>query len=210
MKNIDYEGSLVDDIRVIQQQPDSYEDLEAKNKEGLIIVILVDLFWLIICFLARNIATFASLVSATTVIYAVHNSSIMRKRTFKQTNRMNIITKILQFVFRDKMKETKELFDSLTYDSLENAVLIEVEKTEPNKDPKEGITSRDLDDYIRCITTDIYYLDINNQIKALREVKNVMCIPNTEVSFTKDAKLFEFEEQDYPEKLPVEKVLELK
>lgn len=213
MKDVYYDGSLKDDLELINNEDELYHKLSLRKKIHAAICVVCLGIYVTAYALTKKFFPWLSLY----VVANNHNSSKWREveeeQDKRKKKRKETKKKVKNFIedLNPDLNETDEkkchVTDGYaTYDSLKDAIIVTSEEI---KSAEEGYEYLLYDEYIKVITSDIYFLDTKNKIRALRETKKIA--HNTSKYFkTTETKLELFEDKDFPSPLPVEKKLELK
>ncbi len=207
MKEIKYVGSLTDDL----------DEINGRNKDNEITstlfkvfksisLIVVILFIISVITGGLNPVILSSLTSSLTAITITRaaRTNIFAARNLKK---MQLKTQISSLAFElSKRADFKEEYYT---ENIEDAVII---KNDERSNDESEIHESDIDDYIKEITSDIYFLNKQDKIKVLREIKSVFYSKDYERTISAATKLYELEENELPKqnKLPVKQVLKLR
>lgn len=212
MKEIKYVGSLTDDL----------DEINGRNKDNEITstlfkvfksisLIVVILFIISVITGGLNPVILSSLTSSLTAI-TITRAARTNNFAARNLKRMQLKTQISSLAFElSKRADFKEEYYT---ENIEDAVIIK--NDERSNDESEihesEIHESDIDDYIKEITSDIYFLSKHDKIKVLREIKSVFYSKDYERTISAATKLYELEENELPKqnKLPVKQVLKLR
>lgn len=213
MKKIKYNGSLTNDLDLINdrnQEPDNIGNFNLFIRTTWIILLAI--IFLLALSGKLNPALISSLVSSITAI-TLTSSTNRHLRNSKRFKKMNAKTQLhsLLYELAKKQKDLdmeKHLDNIYRIDDIIEAVVVE----HSPENTTESITTEDIEDYIREVTSDIYIINNAAKLKVLREIKNVMTITGSKRAVTGSATLYELEEDEIPrkEELPVKQVLRLR
>ena len=220
MKDVYYDGSLKDDIELINNNDELYHKLSIREKmHAALWVVFLGIYVMAYALTKKFFPWLTFYIVANN-----HNSSKWREvddeKDKRKKKRRETEKKVKNFIedLNPNLNETDgkkcHVTDGyVTYDILKDAVIVTSEEI---KQAEEGYESflydydeEDFDEYVKVITSDMYFLDTRNKIRALRETKKIVkhSSKNPKV---KETKLELFEDKDFPSPLPVEKKLELK
>lgn len=207
MKEIKYVGSLTDDL----------DEINGRNKDNEITstlfkvfksisLIVVILFIISVITGGLNPVILSSLASSLTAI-TITRAARTNNFAARNLKRMQLKTQISSLAFElSKRADFKEEYYT---ENIEDAVII---KNDERSNDESEIQESDIDDYIKEITSDIYFLNKRDKIKVLREIKSVFYSKDYERTISAATKLYELEENELPKqnKLPVKQVLKLR
>lgn len=207
MKEIKYVGSLTDDL----------DEINGRNKDNEITstlfkvfksisLIVVILFIISVITGGLNPVILSSLTSSLTAI-TITRAARTNNFAARSLKRMQLKTQISSLAFElSKRADFKEEYYT---ENIEDAVII---KNDERSNDESEIQESDIDDYIKEITSDIYFLNKRDKIKVLREIKSVFYSKDYERTISAATKLYELEENELPKqnKLPVKQVLKLR
>lgn len=207
MKEIKYVGSLTDDL----------DEINGRNKDNEITstlfkvfksisLIVVILFIISVITGGLNPVILSSLTSSLTAI-TITRAARTNNFAARNLKRMQLKTQISSLAFElSKRADFKEEYYT---ENIEDAVII---KNDERSNDESEIHESDIDDYIKEITSDIYFLNKRDKIKVLREIKSVFYSKDYERTISAATKLYELEENELPKqnKLPVKQVLKLR
>lgn len=207
MKEIKYVGSLTDDL----------DEINGRNKDNEITstlfkvfksisLIVVILFIISVITGGLNPVILSSLTSSLTAI-TITRAARTNNFAARNLKRMQLKTQISSLAFElSKRADFKEEYYT---ENIEDAVII---KNDERSNDESEIQESDIDDYIKEITSDIYFLNKRDKIKVLREIKSVFYSKDYERTISAATKLYELEENELPKqnKLPVKQVLKLR
>lgn len=207
MKEIKYVGSLTDDL----------DEINGRNKDNEITstlfkvfksisLIVVILFIISVITGGLNPVILSSLASSLTAI-TITRAARTNNFAARNLKRMQLKTQISSLAFElSKRADFKEEYYT---ENIEDAVII---KNDERSNDESEIHESDIDDYIKEITSDIYFLNKRDKIKVLREIKSVFYSKDYERTISAATKLYELEENELPKqnKLPVKQVLKLR
>ncbi len=193
LKNINYLGSLVEDLNTLQNKNDiSYFDIILLKPSYILqfLLYLLTVVFIKTVFKRFSFGTVLCLTSAQ--LMNIVTSLKEEKRGLKKRHKE----------VKQKVKEFARNIsdDENIYKSIKHSVVFE------NIDKKE-----EMDRYIEFIISDVFYIDENDKIAILREVKSLYDYKDSDVKVT-STELFELETSEIPtkDKLPVKQVLRLK
>lgn len=228
MKDVEYNGSLTKDLELINGDEKEKKESDRKTWIAWISLTVLDAIWMSLFSLHGHLAIGSLLIGFSTSSYIYYIGSLKRKEEERGYKKSAAITRVIEFaknLSTDK-KNAKDLQSSVTLDNLKDAIVITETKT--IEKPSELIEQsndgdiQDILEYVDVITSDIYYVDTNNRVRALREIKEIVTMgPKEEDNSLKivstqklpihqEIVLRAFEEDDYPVELPVKQVLTLK
>ena len=214
MKRLNYNGSLADDIISAKKEGFLYENISRKQKKSLIILICADVLWLSIGLLIHNFLPIASLFTSSAAIFTSYNTSIRNKSLTEEFESNHAKRNISKFASNllDTQENQNDLTNCISEQNIIDAVVVtNSEKVEDHISPFAMIseaTGEDIKSYVEIVTSDIYLLDLNNQIRALKEIKKIIYPEDKKNRYVKEVTLDILEEQDLPKRLPIERVLE--
>lgn len=190
MKNIQYDGSLTDDLKSLN---DKFNVLAyfKDNKSELCLILL-----LVVMIIITNAISSLSLGS----VIACYSWSFIQahKRYTKARDK-----------FYENKKEIKNKINNLGIELSERKKMHKVLK---HSKVFENINiQEEMDRYIENITSDIYYINSEDKIAALREVKSKLKYNDGDLT-VKSTDLYKLDESDLPSKnkMPVKQVLKLR
>ncbi|MCH5167636.1 MAG: hypothetical protein J1F35_07100 [Erysipelotrichales bacterium] len=217
MKDVNYEGSITEDIALVNDTDNSLKEIKKSKSLNIIffaggsiisyivsttfgVSVITDILWSFIFF--------------GSILLAIRTKV---KNAFRKLAKEIAELHIKNFCFdldNDKTN-TKMLTETVSYENIKNAtVVINSQSSEDAIMDKTflGImpNEEDFQEYIDIIISDIYFLDLNNRIRALREIKNIAKLNSKKEFGTENSKLQEFEPNDFPKELPVKQVLRLR
>ncbi len=190
MKNIQYDGSLTDDLKSLN---DKFNVLTyfKDNKSELYLILL-----LVVMIIITNAISSLPLGS----VIACYSWSFIQahKRYTKARDK-----------FYENKKEIKNNINNLGIELSERKKMHKVLK---HSKVFENINiQEEMDRYIENITSDIYYINGEDKIAVLREVKSKLKYNDGDLS-VKSTDLYKLDESDLPSKnkMPVKQVLKLR
>lgn len=190
MKNIQYDGSLTDDLKSLN---DKFNVLTyfKDNKSELYLILL-----LVVMIIITNAISSLPLGS----VIACYSWSFIQahKRYTKARDK-----------FYENKKEIKNKINNLGIELSERKKMHKVLK---HSKVFENINiQEEMDRYIENITSDIYYINGEDKIAVLREVKSKLKYNDGDLS-VKSTDLYKLDESDLPSKnkMPVKQVLKLR
>ena len=219
MKNVIYPGSLIEDIKLINEEEEPITKIQKRKTLAFMAIIFADVFLIVTGALFKNFQSACIAVVSFNNLYVVTSNFKQTKRSGKLVEQRFARKRILNLIenFQLESRISKDLPYNVSLEGLKDAVIVENENESYNNENNE-----DIDEYIEVVTSDIYYLDLNNKIKALREIKE---IANTEKQksifglkiksskksqYTKNISLQALDKEDLPDELPVSITLKLK
>lgn len=194
MKRINYVGSITEDLDILQNEENlSWFDVIIE-KPVYVFQFIVYLLSIVIIKSAFKRFSWATAIAITTsqpvaIVREINNDlNALKKR------RKEVKQKVSEFA------KTIQDDDENLYKAISHSVVLE------NIDKKEEI-----DRYIEYITSDIFYIDGEDKIAVLREVKAKYNYKDSDVLMT-STDLYQLDDEDIPpkDKLPVKQVLKLK
>lgn len=194
MKRINYVGSITEDLDILQNEENlSWFDVIIE-KPVYIFQFIVYLLSIVIIKSAFKRFSWATAIAITTsqpvaIVREINNDLKELKKKRKEVKQ-----KVKEFA------KTIQDDDENLYKAISHSVVLE------NIDKKEEI-----DRYIEYITSDIFYIDGEDKIAVLREVKAKYNYKDSDVLMT-STDLYQLDDEDIPpkDKLPVKQVLKLK
>lgn len=215
MKDVIYDGSIVDDINLVNDTDCELTDMQKKKKRNWILVILGNIIGVIGGMILGN-ELFAA------ISFAIFDSSfaISAYKMHKQRNgRFNKKSMALDHLERlvynlnNSRTNSKNLVSTISFEDIKESVIVKEEEivSEPIIEHTliDEVTEEDIRDYVKVVTSDLYFFNIYGQVKALREVKKIANHQAKRHARIKSIQVQEFEENDYPSYLPVRQVLKL-
>lgn len=194
MKRINYVGSITEDLDTLQNEENlSWFDVIIE-KPVYIFQFIVYLLSIVIIKTVFKRFGWATAIAITTsqpvaIVREINNDlNALKKR------RKEVKQKVSEFA------KTIQDDDENLYKAIRHSVILE------NIDKKEEI-----DSYIEYITSDIFYIDGDDKIAVLREVKAKYNYKDSDVAVS-STDLYQLDEEDIPpkDKLPVKQVLRLR
>lgn len=212
MKDVIYDGSIVDDVNLVNDTDDELTNIKRKKKRNWALVILGNIIGAIGGLVLGNEA-FAAISFAIADGSFAFEAYKMHKQTSKRFDKkMTALDHLERLVYNLNSCRTnaKNLVSTVSYENITESVVVTEEEivSEPTAE-NVLITSEDIREYVKVITSDLYFFDLNGQIKALREVKKIVNYESKRRARIKSISVQEFEEMDYPFFLPVKQVLRL-
>lgn len=194
MKQINYVGSITEDLDILQNEENlSWFDVIIE-KPVYIFQFIVYLLSIVIIKSAFKRFSWATAIAITTsqpvaIVREINNDLKELKKKRKEVKQ-----KVKEFA------KTIQDDDENLYKAISHSVVLE------NIDKKEEI-----DRYVEYITSDIFYIDGEDKIAVLREVKAKYNYKASDVLMT-STDLYQLDDEDIPpkDKLPVKQVLKLK
>lgn len=194
MKRINYVGSITEDLDILQNEENlSWFDVIIE-KPVYIFQFIVYLLSIVIIKSAFKRFSWATAIAITTsqpvaIVREINNDLKELKKKRKEVKQ-----KVKEFA------KTIQDDDENLYKAISHSVVLE------NIDKKEEI-----DRYVEYITSDIFYIDGEDKIAVLREVKAKYNYKDSDVLMT-STDLYQLDDEDIPpkDKLPVKQVLKLK
>lgn len=194
MKRINYVGSITEDLDILQNEENlSWFDVIIE-KPVYVFQFIVYLLSIVIIKSAFKRFSWATAIAITTsqpvaIVREINNDLKELKKKRKEVKQ-----KVKEFA------KTIQDDDENLYKAISHSVVLE------NIDKKEEI-----DRYIEYITSDIFYIDGEDKIAVLREVKAKYNYKDSDVTVS-STDLYQLEEEDIPpkDKLPVKQVLRLR
>lgn len=194
MKRINYVGSITEDLDILQNEENlSWFDVIIE-KPVYVFQFIVYLLSIVIIKSAFKRFSWATAIAITTsqpvaIVREINNDLKELKKKRKEVKQ-----KVKEFA------KTIQDDDENLYKAISHSVVLE------NIDKKEEI-----DRYIEYITSDIFYIDGEDKIAVLREVKAKYNYKDSDVLMT-STDLYQLDDEDIPpkDKLPVKQVLKLK
>lgn len=189
MKEVEYDGSLVSDIKGINRGYSFFDYLKENKAEKWLIVLLIVMICVTGLITHLNLPTLLACYTGSYI-----NLYVRYKECKSEFNKKK----------KEKKKRIKNLSKVLSarkyiYPELKRAKIFEMKEVHD-----------EMDNYIEIITSDVYYINDEDKIAVLREVKN-SCLSKGLNMSVKKTKLYELEEDDLPrvENMPVRQVLRL-
>ena len=210
MKKIKYNGSLTDDIRLINNHVDPNHVNHNKRKISLCLLIGFNALCLVTSLITGVFAYLGLTVSMSSLFFTLYTNSRIRFNSNIVSDRFYAMSRICELVlnFKDENGNIILPLEQVTYETMLNAVIVPQEEKE--EDNNESSLDVDFEIFYQIITNDIYFLDSSNKIRALREIKKVLKFVSTNSTYTHESELQFLEDKDLPNPLPVKKALELK
>ena len=213
MKKLDYEGSLIDDLNLINEKEPTDMDIAFKGILSYIALITVDVLWCLLFTLQGHPIIGYSLIGSSSSIFVNIKDSARKKENEKKDKKKDALKRIKKFfktIFDSE--STNDLVNLDSYETLKDAIVVtDSQRVEQEDRRLERLYQDNLKKYYEVVISDIYYLDLDNQIKILREIKEIVLFESKKAksSYIKYSSLNILEEEDYPSELPVQKLLEL-
>lgn len=216
MKKVKYEGSLTDDLRFLRNNKTLKLPI-SKNFFKILCIVFSVLTVTSVC------GMLLGLVESTLLISLLPSISLLLI-TRSSTSKFGISTKSLRiktgFKIEDlsqelisfkQVKKKLSLDNIYTPEEIRDAVVIERDKFDPIYKEYTSYTKADLDAYLDTIISDIYFVNDQNKIAVLREIKEVFLI-NKKRKMTKCSTLYQLEAKEMPKEneMPVKQTLELR
>ncbi len=214
MKEIKYRGCLTDDLEEIN---DKSKD---KDSLGLLYKLIIEIWVILIVLLLLSgilgkfnptvLSSFVSSITAITLTTTVRRNN----RTAKEIRKMQTRDRVLSLVpeiseYKRGLNDTVSFENVYKIDDVLNAVVVPM----PSDEPKENeVSMSDISDFVEEITSNIYIVNKEAKIKALREIKEMITYGEDKKHITGTATLYELEDEEMPKKseLPVKQVLRLR
>lgn len=190
MKNIQYDGSLTDDLKTLDKNFNPITYFKENINDFFLILLLIGMIIL------TN--AISSLPLGSVVACYTYSFLQIHKRYCKARDK-----------FYESKKDIKEKIDNLGIDLSERKKMHKVLKR--SKVFEHVNIQEEMDRYIEDISSDIYYINSEDKIAALREVKSKLKYNDGNLSVT-STKLYKIEDNDLPRKneMPVRQVLRLR
>ena len=213
MKDVYYNGSITDDIELVNNRDKELKNLKWKKWRNILLLTAANLLWAVLGTWLGSAIFMWCMIVASGMAYAASYSRIYNAITSREDKQYDVQDNIKELAYNlaDDLTNSKDLTSNISYQNIKDAVVIsDEEEYEKDYDEDEDISRKDFEEYLKIVTSDIYFFDSNSRIKALREVKKIAKRVKDKTPYTKEIKLSMFEEQDFPYSLPVKQVLRLK
>ncbi|MCH5167634.1 MAG: hypothetical protein J1F35_07090 [Erysipelotrichales bacterium] len=214
MKNVDYDGSLKDDLELINNEDEEYSKLHKKHIFNIAVTFIPLFLITVLSFVVKKAWIIAVSMPSINNSYISRDEEIKKAKKERKERRKKAKKRVKEFIpeLIETLEDNKKSSFSKTYDNIKDAVIIE--STEVKERQIEFATynfsDEDIDNYIKYIISDIYFLDAQDKIQVLRETKKVVKFTAYNDAYIKETKLDLFEDDDFPPQLPVEKMLVLR
>lgn len=202
MTNLEYHGSLVDDIKLIKKNNKKREKKIFKME--LCYLVFLSAYLIYIFFRVANglgtipsLNLFVNILIITRSCLSIKHTNAKRKKDYAVSRVRYLANKIL-----NKKNLDNNISGHLNIDNFEKSVIIE-----EKEDIKKYDENDDLYDYIDIVNNYIYLLDSENELNVLKEVRREL---NKDGITTTESSLELLDREDLPEELPVKQVLKLR
>ncbi|MCH5167635.1 MAG: hypothetical protein J1F35_07095 [Erysipelotrichales bacterium] len=213
MKDVDYRGSITEDIALTNDTDEYLRDIKKSKKINIALLICGGVISALLSVkFGYNI--FTSFVAAFVGAgFAVNTLRIRAKEAVRKVKKQNAEANLqnLTYSLNNEKTNSKMLASSVSVDNLKNSVVVMTGGGEiPDMDDDlEEVSEQDIEEYANIIIRDIYFYDIHSSIKALREFKKIANFRSKKDSYVKSVKVQQLEPNDFPKELPVKQVLRL-
>lgn len=190
MKNIQYDGSLTDDLKTLGKNFNPISYFKDNINDFFLILLLIGMIIL------TN--AISSLPLGSVVACYTYSFLQIHKRYCKARDK-----------FYESKKDIKEKIDNLGIDLSERKKMHKVLKR--SKVFEHVNIQEEMDRYIENISSDIYYINSEDKIAALREIKSCFKYNDGNLS-VKSTELYKLDDNELPRKneMPVRQVLKLR
>lgn len=213
MTKVKYNGSLTDDINLINNHEDPSFFTQKNNRKAFFLLIGFNALCLVTSLLTGVVQFLGLTITMSSLGFTLYSSSIIRHNSNHVLDKFDAMSRISKLVLNFQDEDGKIILPmkDVTYESLINAVIVQKPEKEviQVEQTQESSVEVDFENFYKIITSEIYFLDTSNKIRALREFKKVINFLPSGTTYTHEAELELLEDKDLPKPLPVKKVLEL-
>ncbi len=201
MTKLDYSGNITDDIKLVKDFSDKRQKRFFRFDMIYLGILISYLIFFVGMSLSGNKTPNLSIYVNTLIIYRNLFYIMRLSKKSKADDARWRIDRLFNKIFEEK-SEDNNLSLPLDTKDLEDAVIITNEETEEKRD-ESGIVYN----YIETIINYIYFIDKEDRINALREIRKT--IMDEELNKEVETVLELLSADELPEVLPVKQVLKL-